>query len=69
MVPRKLVNILSDTKAPNSLFGGNTDTVKTKNPEITTKALNIIALPECSIVREAVSNLSLEGELTISIFN
>jgi len=45
-VPRKLVNIFKETKAPRLLFGGNTENSKTKNPAITTAALKMIARPE-----------------------
>ena len=45
-VPKKLVNIFKDTRAPNALFGGNTENNNTKNPAITTTALKIMALPE-----------------------
>jgi hypothetical protein len=49
-VPIKLVNIFSDTNAPSSRFGGNTENSNTKKPAITTIALNRMALPECDIV-------------------
>jgi hypothetical protein len=45
-VPKKLVNIFKETKAPKLLFGGNTENNRTKNPAITTVALKIIARPE-----------------------
>jgi hypothetical protein len=45
-VPRKLVNIFRETKAPKLLLGGNTENIKTKNPAITTVALKMIARPE-----------------------
>ena len=49
-VPKKLVNIFKETKAPSALLGGNTENIRTIKPAITTKALNIIALPEWCIV-------------------
>lgn len=45
IVPRKLINILRDTKAPNARLGGNTENINTMNPAITTMALNKIARP------------------------
>ena len=38
-VPTRLVNIFKETKAPSSLFGGNTENISTKKPAITTIAL------------------------------
>ena len=57
-VPKKLVNIFKETKAPSALFGGKTENNKTINPAITTKALKIMALPEWCIVSWAESILS-----------
>ena len=50
-VPMKLVNIFRDTNAPSVRFGGKTENKSTKNPDITTTALNRMALPVCFIVR------------------
>ena len=57
-VPAKLVNIFSETSAPSSRFGGNTENINTRNPAITTIALKMIAFPECAIVSCATFNLS-----------
>ena len=56
-VPKKLVNIFNDTRAPSSRFGGNTENSRTKKPAMTTIALKLIALPECAMVFWALSCL------------
>lgn len=57
-VATKLVSILKETNAPSDLFGGKTEKSNTRNPSMTTTALNVMALPECDMVSLVVRSLS-----------
>ena len=49
-VPKKLVNMFMETRAPKARFGGNTEANSTRNPAMTTMALKTMARPECCMV-------------------